>query len=134
MTALHPNLEHYVVTTHELVRHEVRVLAPNQRVANAKAVNGDGLVTRLPQSMCTLVVNEDSIVQNIMMLEQALSNLAEICEADEEEFNNRASKQYPFTESLDDLLPKVIEWRESQEKTKPLATLLTQEEEIDASP
>ena len=50
MTTLHPNLEHYVVTTHELVRHEVRVLAPNQRVANAKAVNGDGLVTRLPQT------------------------------------------------------------------------------------
>jgi len=127
MTTLHPNLEHYVVTTHELVRHEVRVLAPNQRVANAKAVNGEGLVTRLPQSMCTLVVSEDSVVQNIMMLEQALSNLAEMCEADED-INSRIGKEYPFFQCLTDMFCDVVVWREAQEKTKPLATLLTQEE------
>ena len=128
MTDLHPNLEHFVVTTHELVRHEVRVLAPNQRVANAKAFNGEGLVTRLPQSMSTIVVNEDVVVQNIMMLEHALMNLAEMCEVDEEEFNNRVAKDYPFTQSLDDLLADVIAWRESQETIKPLSTLLNQEE------
>ena len=128
MTDLHPNLEHFVVTTHELVRHEVRVLAPNQRVANAKAVNGEGLVTRLPQSMSTIVVNEDVVVQEIRMIEGALMSLAKMCEEDEEEFNNRIAKDYPFTQSLDDLLADVIAWRESQEKTKPLATLLKQEE------
>ena len=124
MTDLHPNLEHFVVTTHELVRHEVRVLAPNQRVANAKAVNGEGLVTRLPQSMSTIVVNEDVVVQNIMMLESALMNLVDMCEVYEEKFSNRIAKDYPFTQSLDDLLADVIAWRESQEKTKDLATLL----------
>ena len=128
MTKLHPNLEHFVVATHELVRHEVRVLAPNQRVAKAKAVNGEGLVTRLPQSMSTIVVNEDVVVQNIMMLESALMNLVEMCEADEEEFNNRIAKDYPFTQSLDDLLADVIAWRESQETIKPLSTLLNQRE------
>ena len=128
MTDLHPNLEHYVVTTHELVRHEVRVLAPNQRVANAKAVNGEGLVTRLPQSMSTIVVNEDVVVQEIRMIEGALMSLAEMCEEDEEEFNNRIAKDYPFTQSLDDLLADVIAWRESQETIKPLSTLLNQRE------
>jgi hypothetical protein len=124
MTDLHPNLEHFVVTTHEIVRHEVRVLAPNQRVANAKAVNGEGWVTRLPQSMSTIVVNEDVVVQNIMMLESALMNLVDMCEVYEEKFSNRIAKDYPFTQSLDDLLADVIAWRESQEKTKDLATLL----------
>ena len=128
MTDLHPNLEHFVVTTHELVRHEVRVLAPNQRVANAKALAGDGWITRLPQSMSTIVVNEDVVVQNIMMIENALMSLAKMCEEDEEEFNNRVAKDYPFTQSLDDLLADVIEWRESQETIKPLSTLLNQEE------
>ena len=128
MTDLHPNLEHYVVTTHELVRHEVRVLAPNQRVANAKAVNGEGLVTRLPQSMSTIVVNEDVVVQEIRMIEDALMSLAKMCEEDEEEFNNRIAKDYPFTQSLDDLLADVIAWRESQETIKPLSTLLNQRE------
>mgnify|MGYP003651281156 CR=1 FL=1 len=128
MTDLHPNLEHFVVTTHELVRHEVRVLAPNQRVANAKAVNGEGLVTRLPQSMSTIVVNEDVVVQNIMMLESALMNLVDMCEVYEEKFSNRIAKDYPFTQSLDDLLADVIAWRESQETIKPLSTLLNQEE------
>ena len=128
MTDLHPNLEHYVVTTHELVRHEVRVLAPNQRVANAKAVNGEGLVTRLPQSMSTIVVNEDVVVQEIRMIEGALMSLAKMCEEDEEEFNNRIAKDYPFTQSLDDLLADVIAWRESQETIKPLSTLLNQRE------
>jgi hypothetical protein len=133
MTDLHPNLEHFVVTTHELVRHEVRVLAPNQRAANAKALAGDGWVTRLPQSMSTIVVNEDVVVQNIMMLESALMNLVDMCEmalfpVDEEEFNNRIAKDYPFTQSLDDLLADVIAWRESQETIKPLSTLLNQEE------
>ena len=124
MTDLHPNLEHFVVTTHELVRHEVRVLALNQREANAQALAGDGWVTRLPKSMSTLVVEEDAVVQNIMMIEHALINLSEMCEEDEEEFNNRIAKDYPFTQSLDDLLADVIAWRESQEKTKDLATLL----------
>ena len=124
MTDLHPNLEHFVVATHELVRHEVRVLAPNQRVANAKALAGDGWITRLPQSITKLVVEEDAVVQSIMMIEHALINLSEMCEEDEEEFNNRIAKYYPFTQSLDDLLADVIEWRESQEKTKDLATLL----------
>ena len=128
MTTLHPNLEHYVVTTQELVRHEVRVLAPNQRVANAQVLAGDGWATRLPQSMSTIVVNEDVVVQNIMMLESALMNLVDMCEVYEEEFSNRIVKDYPFTQSLDDLLADVIAWRKSQEKTKPLATLLTQEE------
>ena len=128
MTDLHPNLEHYVVTTHELVRHEVRVLAPNQRVANAKALAGDGWMTRLPESMLTLVVEEDAVVQNIMMIEDALMSLAKMCEVDEEEFNNRVAKDYPFTQSLDDLLADVIAWRESQETIKPLSTLLNQEE------
>ncbi len=128
MTDLHPNLEHYVVTTHELVRHEVRVLASNHREANAQALAGDGWITRLPQSMSTIVVNEDVVVQNIMMLESALMNLAEMCEADEEEFNNRIAKDYPFTQSLDDLLADVIAWRESQETIKPLSTLLNQRE------
>jgi len=128
MTDLHPNLEHFVVTTHELVRHEVRVLASNHREANAQALAGDGWVTRLPKSMSTLVVEEDAVVQNIMMLEHALMNLAEMCEVDEEEFNNRVAKDYPFTQSLDDLLADVIEWRESQETIKPLSTLLNQEE------
>ena len=128
MTDLHPNLEHFVVTTHELVRHEVRVLALNQREANAQALAGDGWVTRLPKSMSTIVVNEDVVVQNIMMLEHALMNLAEMCEVDEEEFNNRIAKDYPFTQSLDDLLADVIAWRESQETIKPLSTLLNQEE------
>ncbi len=128
MTKLHPNLEHFVVATHELVRHEVRVLAPNQRVANAKAVNGEGLVTRLPQSMSTIVVNEDVVVQEIRMIEGALMSLAKMCEEDEEEFNNRIAKDYPFTQSLDDLLADVIAWRESQETIKPLSTLLNQRE------
>ena len=118
MTDLHPNLEHFVVTTHELVRHEVRVLASNQREANAQALAGDGWVTRLPKSMSTLVVEEDAVVQNIMMIEDALMSLAKMCEEDEEEFNNRIAKDYPFTQSLDDLLADVIAWRESQEKTK----------------
>ena len=116
MTDLHPNLEHFVVATHELVRHEVRVLAPNQRVANAKALAGDGWITRLPQSMSTIVVNEDVVVQEIRMIEHALMSLAKMCEEDEEEFNNRISKDYPFTQSLDDLLADVIAWRESQEE------------------
>ena len=116
MTDLHPNLEHFVVATHELVRHEVRVLAPNQREANAQALAGDGWVTRLPKSMSTIVVNEDAVVQNIMMLEDALMSLAKMCEEDEEEFNNRIAKDYPFTQSLDDLLADVIAWRESQEE------------------
>jgi len=124
VTKLHPNLEHFVVTTHEIVRHEVRVLAPNQRVANAQALAGDGWMTRLPESMLTLVVEEDAVVQNIMMIEDALMSLAKMCEVDEEEFNNRIAKYYPFTQSLDDLLADVIAWRESQEKTKDLATLL----------
>jgi hypothetical protein len=128
VTKLHPNLEHFVVTTHELVRHDVRVLALNQREANAQALAGDGWVTRLPKSMSTIVVNEDVVVQNIMMLEHALMNLAEMCEVDEEEFNNRIAKDYPFTQSLDDLLADVIAWRESQETIKPLSTLLSQEE------
>ncbi len=128
MTDLHPNLEHYVVTTHELVRHEVRVLAPNQRVANAKALAGDGWITRLPQSMSTIVVNEDVVVQEIRMIEGALMSLAKMCEVDEEEFNNRVAKDYPFTQSLDDLLADVIAWRESQETIKPLSTLLNQRE------
>ena len=133
MTDLHPNLEHFVVTTHELVRHEVRVLALNQREANAQALAGDGWVTRLPQSMSTIVVNEDVVVQNIMMLESALMNLVDMYEmalfpVDEEEFNNRIAKDYPFTQSLDDLLADVIAWRESQETIKPLSTLLNQEE------
>ena len=128
MTDLHPNLEHFVVATHELVRHEVRVLAPNQRVANAKALAGDGWITRLPQSMSTIVVNEDVVVQEIMMIEDALMSLAKMCEEDEEEFNNRIAKDYPFTQSLDDLLADVIAWRESQETIKPLSTLLNQEE------
>jgi hypothetical protein len=128
MTDLNPNLEHFVVTTHELVRHEVRVLAPNQRVANAQALAGDGWMTRLPKSMLTLVVEEDAVVQNIMMLEHALMNLAKMCEEDEEEFNNRIAKDYPFTQSLDDLLADVIAWRESQETIKPLSTLLNQRE------
>ena len=129
MTDLHPNLEHFVVTTHELVRHEVRVLAPNQREANAQALAGDGWVTRLPQSMSTIVVNEDVVVQEIMMIEDALMSLAKMCEVDEEEFNNRIAKDYPFTQSLDDLLADVIEWRESQETIKPLSTILNQEED-----
>jgi len=116
VTKLHPNLEHFVVATHELVRHEVRVLAPNQRVANAKALAGDGWITRLPQSMSTIVVNEDVVVQEIMMIEDALMSLAKMCEEDEEEFNNRIAKDYPFTQSLDDLLADVIAWRESQEE------------------
>ena len=116
MTDLHPNLEHFVVTTHELVRHEVRVLAPNQRVAKAKALAGDGWITRLPQSMSTIVVNEDVVVQEIRMIEGALMSLAKMCEEDEEEFNNRIAKDYPFTQSLDDLLADVIAWRESQEE------------------
>ena len=128
MTKLHPNLEHFVVATHELVRHEVRVLAPNQREANAQALAGDGWVTRLPQSMSTIVVNEDVVVQEIMMIEDALMSLAKMCEVDEEEFNNRIAKDYPFTQSLDDLLADVIAWRESQETIKPLSTLLNQEE------
>ena len=128
MTDLHPNLEHFVVATHELVRHEVRVLAPNQRVANAKAVNGEGLVTRLPQSMSKIVVSEDAVVQEIRMIEGALMSLAKMCEVDEEEFNNRVAKDYPFTQSLDDLLADVIAWRESQETIKPLSTLLNQRE------
>jgi len=128
MTDLHPNLEHFVVTTHELVRHEVRVLALNHREANAKALAGDGWVTRLPQSMTTLVVEEDVVVQNIMMIESALMSLAKMCEEDEEEFNNRVAKDYPFTQSLDDLLADVIAWRESQETIKPLSTLLNQRE------
>jgi len=128
MTDLHPNLEHFVVATHELVRHEVRVLAPNQREANAQALAGDGWVTRLPQSMSTIVVNEDVVVQEIMMIEDALMSLAKMCEEDEEEFNNRIAKNYPFTQSLDDLLADVIAWRESQETIKPLSTLLNQEE------
>ena len=128
MTDLHPNLEHYVVTTHELVRHEVRVLAPNQRVANAQALAGDGWVTRLPQSITKMVVEEDAVVQDIMMIEDALMSLAKMCEEDEEEFNNRIAKDYPFTQSLDDLLADVIAWRESQETIKPLSTLLNQEE------
>ena len=128
MTKLHPNLEHFVVTTHELVRHEVRVLAPNQRVANAKALAGDGWITRLPQSITKLVVEEDAVVQEIMMIEHALMSLAKMCEVDEEEFNNRVAKDYPFTQSLDDLLADVIAWRESQETIKPLSTLLNQEE------
>ena len=128
VTKLHPNLEHFVVTTHELVRHEVRVLAPNRRVANAKALAGDGWITRLPQSMTKLVVEEDVVVQNIMMIESALMSLAKMCEEDEEEFNNRIAKDYPFTQSLDDLLADVIAWRESQETIKPLSTLLNQRE------
>ena len=128
MTDLHPNLEHFVVTTHEIVRHEVRVLALNQREANAQALAGDGWVTRLPQSMSTIVVNEDVVVQDIMMIEDALMSLAKMCEVDEEEFNNRIAKDYPFTRSLDDLLADVIAWRESQETIKPLSTLLNQEE------
>ena len=116
MTKLHPNLEHFVVTTHELVRHEVRVLALNQREANAKALAGDGWITRLPQSMTKLVVEEDVVVQEIMMIEDALMILAKMCEEDEEEFNNRIAKDYPFTQSLDDLLADVIAWRESQEE------------------
>ena len=128
MTKLHPNLEHFVVATHELVRHEVRVLAPNQREANAQALAGDGWVTRLPQSMSTIVVNEDVVVQEIMMIEDALMSLAKMCEEDEEEFNNRIAKDYPFTQSLDDLLADVIAWRESQETIKPLSTLLNQRE------
>ena len=128
MTDLHPNLEHFVVTTHELVRHEVRVLALNQREANAQALAGDGWVTRLPQSITKLVVEEDVVVQEIMMIEDALMSLAKMCEVDEEEFNNRIAKDYPFTQSLDDLLADVIAWRESQETIKPLSTLLNQEE------
>ena len=128
MTDLHPNLEHFVVATHELVRHEVRVLAPNQRVANAKALAGDGWITRLPQSITKLVVEEDAVVQDNMMIEDALMSLAKMCEVDEEEFNNRIAKDYPFTQSLDDLLADVIAWRESQETIKPLSTLLNQEE------
>ena len=128
MTDLHPNLEHYVVATHELVRHEVRVLASNQREANAQALAGDGWVTRLPQSITKLVVEEDAVVQEIMMIEHALMSLAKMCEVDEEEFNNRVAKNYPFTQSLDDLLADVIAWRESQETIKPLSTLLNQEE------
>ena len=128
MTDLHPNLEHFVVTTHELVRHEVRVLALNQREANAQALAGDGWVTRLPQSITKLVVEEDAVVQEIMMIEHALMSLAKMCEEDEEEFNNRIAKDYPFTQSLDDLLADVIAWRESQETIKPLSTLLNQEE------
>jgi len=124
VTKLHPNLEHFVVTTHELVRHEVRVLALNHREANAQALAGDGWITRLPQSMTKLVVEEDVVVQNIMMIESALMSLAKMCEEDEEEFNNRIAKDYPFTQSLDDLLADVIAWRKSQEKTKDLATLL----------
>ena len=116
MTDLHPNLEHFVVTTHEIVRHEVRVLAPNQRVANAQALAGDGWITCLPKSISTLVVEEDAVVQSIMMIEHALINLSEMCEEDEEEFNNRIAKDYPFTQSLDDLLADVIAWRESQEE------------------
>jgi len=134
MTDLHPNLEHFVVATHELVRHEVRVLAPNQRVANAKALAGDGWITRLPQSITKLVVEEDVVVQEIMMIEDALMSLAKMCEEDEEEFNNRIAKDYPFTQSLDDLLADVIAWRESQETIKPLSTLLNQVEEVDESP
>ena len=128
MTDLHPDLEHFVVTTHEIVRHKVRVLAPNQRAANAKALAGDGWITCLPQSMLTLVVEEDAVVQDIMMIEDALMSLAKMCEVDEEEFNNRIAKDYPFTRSLDDLLADVIAWRESQETIKPLSTLLNQEE------
>ena len=116
MTKLHPNLEHFVVTTHELVRHEVRVLALNHREANAQALAGDGWITRLPQSMTKLVVEEDVVVQEIMMIEDALMILAKMCEEDEEEFNNRIAKDYPFTQSLDDLLADVIAWRESQEE------------------
>jgi len=128
MTDLHPNLEHFVVTTHELVRHEVRVLALNQREANAQALAGDGWITRLPQSITKLVVEEDVVVQEIMMIEDALMSLAKMCEEDEEEFNNRIAKDYPFTQSLDDLLADVIAWRESQETIKPLSTLLNQRE------
>ena len=115
MTDLHPSLGHYVVTTHELVRHEVRVLASNHREANAQVLAGDGWVTRLPQSMSTIVVNEDVVVQNIMMLESALMNLAEMCQGDDD-INMRIGNDYPFTQSLDDLLADVIAWRESQEE------------------
>ena len=127
MTKLHPNLEHFVVTTHELVRHEVRVLAPNRRVANAQVLAGDGWVTRLPQSMTKLVVEEDVVVQNIMMIESALMSLSEMCEEDKD-INSRIGKDYPFFQCLTDMFCDVVAWRESQETIKPLSTLLNQEE------
>ena len=62
MTALHPGKEHYVVTTLELVRNEVRVLAASREEANAQALAGDGLITRLPQTIATTVVDKDEEV------------------------------------------------------------------------